>query len=44
LSLDNTQLLSKDEYLKSSFITENDAFKNDEGVFSKDKFDTFYDE
>lgn len=44
LSLDNTQLLSKDEYLKSSFITENDAFKNDEGVFSKDKFNTFYDE
>ena len=44
LSLDNTQLLSKEEYLKSSFITENDAFKNDEGVFSKDKFNTFYDE
>lgn len=44
LSLDNTQLLSKDKYLESSFITENDVFKNNEGVFSKDKFNTFYDE
>ena len=42
LSLDNTQLLSKDDYLKSSFITENDAFKNSDGTFNKDKFDTFY--
>lgn len=44
LSLDNTQLLSKDEYLKSSFITENDNFKNGDGTFSKDKFETFYDD
>jgi len=44
LSLDNTQLLSKEDYLKSSFITDNAAFKNDDGTFSKDKFDTFYNE
>lgn len=44
LSLDNTQLLSKDEYLKSSFITNNDLFKNDDGTFNKDKFNIFYDE
>ena len=42
LSLDNTQLLSKDEYLKSQFITNNDAFKNSDGTFDKDKFDSFY--
>lgn len=42
LSLDNTQLLSKDEYLKSQFITNNDAFKNSDGTFNKDKFDSFY--
>lgn len=44
LSLDNTQLLSKEDYLKSSFITDNVAFKNDDGTFNKDKFNTFYDE
>ncbi len=38
----NTQLLSKDEYLKSDFIKNNDAFKDDSGNFSSDKFDTFY--
>lgn len=42
LSLDNTQLLSKDDYLKSSFITTNPAFQNADGTFNKDKFDTFY--
>ena len=42
LSLDNTQLLSKDEYLKSSFITENDLFRKNDGTFDEDKFNTFY--
>ena len=44
LSLDNTQLLSRDEYLKSSFITENKLFQKEDGTFDKDKFNTFYDE
>lgn len=42
LSLDNTQLLSKDEYLKSSFITENPLFQKEDGQFDKNKFDDFY--
>ena len=42
LSLDNTQLLSKDEYLKSSFITENPLFQGEDGQFDKNKFDNFY--
>lgn len=42
LSLDNTQLLSKDEYLKTPFVTENKAFKNEDGTFNKDKFEVFY--
>lgn len=44
LSLDNTQLLSKDEYLKSPFITNNSAFSNSDGTFNKDKFNSFYNE
>ena len=42
LSLDNTQLLSKDEYLKSSFITNNPMFQDNNGEFSKQKFDDYY--
>lgn len=42
LDLDNTQLLPMQEYLKSNFITQNDAFKNDQGAFSKEKFESFY--
>lgn len=42
LSLDNTQLLPMSSYLDSKFITENDLFKNDDGTFNKDKFETFY--
>ena len=44
LSLDNTQLLPFDEYLKYNKITSNPQFQNDQGVFDKDKFKTFYDE
>lgn len=42
LNMDNTQLLSKQEYLSSNFIKDNDAFKNEDGVFSQAKFDEFY--
>lgn len=42
LDLDNTQILPMDSYLNSNFITENSAFKNDAGEFSKDKFSDFY--
>lgn len=42
LNTRNTQLLSKDEYLKSNFIKENSAFKDQYGEFSKEKFDQFY--
>ena len=38
LSTDNTQMLSEDDYLKSKFITDNPNFKDDAGVFSKNKF------
>lgn len=43
MSLDNTQLLSKDEYLKSNFIRNNELFKDNNGKFSEDKFTQFYD-
>lgn len=42
MTLDNTQLLSKDQYLKSRYIRENDAFKNNQGQFSEELFDRFY--
>lgn len=42
LNTSNTQFLSKDQYLKSNFIQKNDAFKDQFGNFSKDKFDRFY--
>lgn len=42
MTLDNTQLLSKDQYLKSRYIRENDLFKNDQGEFSEELFDRFY--
>lgn len=44
LTLDNTQLLSKEDYLKSSFITGNEMFANSDGTFNKDKFNSFYEE
>ena len=42
MTLDNTQMLSRDQYLKSRFIRENDRFKNDQGEFSEELFNTFY--
>lgn len=42
LTLDNTQLLPKESYLKSQFITENEAFKDKNGNFSEQIFDDVY--
>ena len=42
MSVDNTQLLSRDEYLKSNFIKNNPAFRDDNGQFSERKFDDYY--
>lgn len=42
MSTNDTQLLSKDQYLKSDYIKNNDAFKDDSGNFSEKKFTDFY--
>lgn len=42
MSVSNTQMLSKDEYLKSDYIKNNDAFKDSQGKFSQKAFDKFY--
>lgn len=42
MTLDNTQLLSADEYLKSDFIRENKLFTNERGEFNEQKFRDFY--
>lgn len=42
MTLDNTQLLSQDEYLKSNYIKNNPAFKDESGNFSQDKFADYY--
>lgn len=42
LNIDNTQLLTKEEYLKSDFIKNNEAFKDSEGNFQESKFDEYY--
>lgn len=42
LTVENTQILPKDTYLKSSYIKNHDAFKNEDGSFSNQKFDQFY--
>ena len=38
----NTQFLKEEDYLKSNFIKNNKAFKDENGNFSQAKFDTFY--
>ena len=44
LNLENTQFLTKDEYKKSKFITDNPRFKNpNTGTFDDKLFDQFYD-
>lgn len=42
LTLENTQLLPKEAYLKSSFIRENNAFKDKDGNFNEQLFDNVY--
>lgn len=42
LTLENTQLLPKEAYLKSSFIRENNAFKDKDGNFNEQLFDNIY--
>lgn len=44
LNTKNTQLLPKEEYLKSNAIINSPAFKDDNGNFSKDKFSQYYDQ
>ena len=44
MSIDNTQFLKKDQYLKSDFIKNNPAFKDNDGQFSQKKFDQYYDQ
>nr|DAF63667.1 MAG TPA: Helicase [Podoviridae sp. ctz6O13] len=42
MSTGNTQLLDKDQYLKSNFIINNPAFRDDKGKFSESKFNDYY--
>lgn len=42
LNLNNTQMLSADEYMKSSFIQNHDMFKDDSGNFSENKFKQYH--
>lgn len=44
MSLDNTQLLSKDAYLNSTEVRNNQLFQDENGNFSEVKFSKFYDE
>lgn len=42
LSVDNTSLLSRNDYLNSSYIKEQDIFKDKNGNFDESRFDDFY--
>lgn len=42
LNLSNTQFLSRQEYLNSPFIQNNDAFRNDRGEFDENLFNQAY--
>lgn len=42
MDINNTQMLSKNQYLKSDFIKNNPLFQDKDGKFSEDKFDEFY--
>lgn len=42
LDLNNTQMLSANEYMKSDFIKNHDMFKDDSGNFSEDKFRQYH--
>lgn len=42
MSIDNTQMLSKDEYLQSNFIKNHEMFKDESGKFSEEKFTQYH--
>lgn len=42
LDLNNTQMLSAEEYMKSDFIKNHDMFKDDSGNFSESKFKQYH--
>lgn len=42
MNLNNTQILSVDEYLKSNFIKNHEMFKDDSGNFSESKFRQYH--
>lgn len=42
MDLNNTQMLSADEYLKSDFIKNHDMFKDSSGKFSEEKFRQYH--
>lgn len=44
MTINNTQMLTADEYMKSDFIRFNPVFQDSNGKFSKDKFQKFYNE
>lgn len=44
MNVNNTQMLPREKYLKSPFIQNNPAFQTEDGKFSKDRFDQFYDD
>jgi len=43
MNLDNTQFLTRNNYKNFKVIRDNDLFKDDNGRFSDEKFDKFYD-
>lgn len=43
MDLENTQLLPYSSYTSSQFITQNEAFKDENGNFNEQKFKNFYD-
>ena len=42
MDINNTQMLSREQYLKSDYIKNNPLFQDKDGKFSKDKFNEFY--
>ena len=44
MNVNNTQMLTRDKYLKSPFIQNNPAFQTEDGKFSKDRFNEYYDQ
>lgn len=44
MTIDNTQMLSRNEYLKSNYIKNNPIFQDSEGNFSDKLFNQYYDD